>query len=256
MRAIVFLMVVCLGVSFSVAAQQATWYVDGSVAVSGNGQTWETAFKKIQTGIDASSHGDTIIVAKGTYVENIRFRGKNIILRSTDPLNPGVVASTVIDGQQGNSVVDFSGTENETCTLSGFTIRNGDAWWEPDMPGGGGGIHGNGTHAAIENNVITGNSAFFEWGMGGAVYWCDGTIQNNTISGNSAEWGGGLASCRGVIQNNAISGNEAWYGSGLCGCYGTIQNNVISGNLTGGGLYECGGTIQNNVISGNLGGRA
>jgi hypothetical protein len=54
----------------------ATWYVDGSVAASGDGKSWEAAFQTIQDGINASSDGDTIIVAEGTYCENIRFRWK------------------------------------------------------------------------------------------------------------------------------------------------------------------------------------
>jgi len=54
--------------------------------------------------------GDTVIVAEGTYVENIFFKGKNIILRSTDFLNSTIVESTRIMGSQNGSVVSFSGT--------------------------------------------------------------------------------------------------------------------------------------------------
>src|SRR4030042_1451484 len=86
-----------------------TWYVDRAVTKPGDGQSWETAFKTIQEGIDAASHGDTVIVAKGPYLylENIRFNGKNITLTSTDPLNPFVVGSTIIDGNHAGSVLTF-----------------------------------------------------------------------------------------------------------------------------------------------------
>ncbi len=80
-----------------------------------------------QSAIDASSNGDEIIVSPGTYKENINFKGKNIILRSTDPSNPAVVASTIIDGNKAGPVVTFSGSERPTCVLSGFTITNGYA---------------------------------------------------------------------------------------------------------------------------------
>ena len=229
----------------------ATWYVDCSVSVPGDGTSWESAFKTIQEGIDAASQGETVIVALGTYVENIHFLYKNITLRSVNPLDSNIVASTIIDGSQSGCVVTFSGTENETCTLSGFTIRNGEALAE------GGGVCGQAgylryTHATIENNVITHNSG----GSGGALAYCSGAIQYNIIAGNSAEkYGGGLYNCGGLIKNNAITGNSAgYYGGGLYECNGTIQNNTITGNSAGhdgGGLGWCRGTIQNNTITDN-----
>ena len=75
---------------------------------------------------------DTVFVAQGVYFENVRFKGENVVLRSTDPLDPTVVANTMIDGNGAGSVVTFEGTEGENCVLSGFTIRNGKA-----MSGGG-----------------------------------------------------------------------------------------------------------------------
>lgn len=248
-----------------------TWYVDGSVSASGDGRAWATAFKNIQEGIDAASAGDTVIVGQGTYVENVKFNGKNIVLISTDPLDPTVVGNTIIDGNQADSVVTFSARENETCVLSGFTIRNGKA---PDGGGvcgrawfsrgatirnnviteneglyEGGGLYGcNGT---IENNTIIGNSGGLE---GGGLYYCNGTIQNNTIAENSADIGGGLTYCDGTIQNNTITENSAGSGAGVSLCDGVIQNNTITGNSadsSGGGLYKCDGTVQNNTIAGN-----
>ena len=105
----------------------ATWYVDASVASSGDGTTWETALQTIQQGINAATDGDTVLVAQGTYVENIGFKGKNIVLTSTDPLDPQIVEKTIVDGNDSGSVVTFTGAENYPCTLSGFTIRNGTA---------------------------------------------------------------------------------------------------------------------------------
>ncbi|NQT81513.1 hypothetical protein HQ563_00700, partial [bacterium] len=92
--------IIAIGLCISLCgvAMAEEWYVDGSVSESGNGQSWETAFKKIQEGMNAASSGDTVIVGEGTYVENIQFKGKNIVLRSTDPMNPDVVSRTIIDG--------------------------------------------------------------------------------------------------------------------------------------------------------------
>lgn len=208
--------------------------------------------QSIQTAINGASDEDEIIVQPGTYLENLNANGKNIILRSTDPTDPSVVASTIIDGRSTNSVVTFSGTENETCILSGFTITNGYAIK-------GGGICGNGTRSTIQNNNITTNTTYGSGiieARGAGIYDCDGKISNNTISGNSAgRDGGGLALCGGTIENNIISNNSAGDdGGGLITCDGTIRNNIISGNSAadfGGGIQKCDGTIQNNIIFAN-----
>ena len=47
------------------------WYVNAGMAASGNGKTPDQAFKTVTEGVTASSSGDMINVATGTYVENI-----------------------------------------------------------------------------------------------------------------------------------------------------------------------------------------
>jgi len=211
-------------------------------------------FGTIQGGINAATDGDTITVAKGTYVENINFKGKNIVLRSTDPTDWNIVKETIIDGNQAGSVVIFGGTENETCVLCGFTIRNGRA-----RDGGGilGGTEDNITGAAIRNNLITKNistGSGSDMRGGGGVAYCGGLIENNTIAENSAYQGGGVHVCAGTIRNNIIAGNSAstWAG-GLAGCSGIIENNLIIGNTAqaDGGMGWCDGIIRNCTIWGN-----
>ena len=255
---------------------------------AGNVITVPGDYPTIQAAIDSAIYGAEIVVSIGRHVENINLRGKNIILRSTDPMNPSVVASTIIDGNHAGSVVTFVGDEPPSCILSGFTITNGD------KTDSGGGIYGRGTLATIQNNTISGNLSQAYTAHGGGLAYCNGTVHNNTISGNSAEGdfsatggglykcngtiqnnlitdnsaispprtpgnpengsGGGLSNCDGVIQNNTIANNSAGsHGGGLTGCDGIIQNNIISGNSGryAGGLYQCHGTIQNNTICGN-----
>jgi len=265
--------IVVLVVSIYLPGWAATWYVDDSVGSSGDGKSWETAFKKIQEGIDAASDGDTVIVAEGTYVENIHFTSKNIVLTSTIPTNMQVIANTIIDGNKAGSVVTFSGTEDETCSLEGFTIRNGKTYV-------GGGVDGaTGTHASVRYNIILANVAE---SCGGGLAYCHGVIEYNGIGGNAAINfdGGGLHECCGMIRYNVIYANLAPMGGGLGDCYdGTVHNNLIRGNIAtlgggaladcevavqnntiyensaggfgGGGLIGCVGTVQNNVIYGN-----
>jgi len=209
-------------------------------------------FVVIQDAIDAALDGDVIVVLPGTYYENIRFDGKNMTLRSLAPEDEEIVATTVIDGGQNDSVVTFLGTEGEDCLLSGFTIINGIS-----DDNNGGGIRGLGTLALICNCTISNNrtGSLFGYG-GGGLFDCDGLINNCTIIDNYAcEDGGGLYKCDGTISNCTISSNSAAdNGGALNGCSGAISNCTISRNSAnnGGGLYDCDGPIVNCTISDNL----
>jgi len=279
-----------LGAWVVAPAESVTWYVDASVSQSGDGTSWETAYKTVREGLDAAQEGDTVIVAPGVYMKRspvsargqthvkralarhgldsatVALAGKNVVLRSVDPLDPHVVASTILDGEHQHRVFGFFGTENETCVLSGFTIRNGRAPFAAGIYGSSWGGH---TRATIENNVISGNVADADMQGGGGIAFCDGVIRNNIIINNLAvgyehSAGGGLLDCDGVIEGNIIADNAAEYtwwtttsgadGGGLYSCDGIIQSNLIlrnSSSSSGGGLYYSAGTIRNNVIAGN-----
>ncbi len=158
------------------------WYVDCSVPVSGDGRSWPTAFKTVREGVDVAGEGEEVIVAPGTYPENIVFKGENIILHSTDPTDPKVVASTIIvDGGANRAVVNFTGGESPECLLFGFTIRNGGA----DCGGGiCGGRKDRHTHATIRNNTITQNRAVYD---GGGLAFCDGPNTGKRLNGLAGE---------------------------------------------------------------------
>src|ERR1035438_8152332 len=76
----------------------------------------------IQGGINAAVPGDTVLVAPGTYDENIDFKGKAITVSSS--AGP---ATTIIDGGNvaGSAVVAFKSQELRASILSGFTIQHG-----------------------------------------------------------------------------------------------------------------------------------
>ena len=230
--------------------------VDGSAEPRGDGSDYDIGADEydlsvtIQSMIYAASEGDEVVVPPGVYVENINFLGKNIVLRSTDPSDPDVVANTIIDGDQSGPVVTFAGTESPACVLAGFTITNG--YVTGHHPGGsGGGIYGSNTHATIRDNVIFRNRADRD---GGGLYRCAGTIERNIISSNSGLCGGGLYGCHGMIANNTIRDNWAdGDGGGLDDCHGIIENNTIYANsaVGGGAICDCRGVIVGNDIYGN-----
>ena len=251
-------------VPFTVTSPEIVYVDDDNTSGIENGtQTWP--FSKVQRGVDAAVETATIhtvIAARGTYAENVDFRGEDITVRSTDPDDPAVVADTIIDGNQTGSTVTFNSGEGADSILTGFTIRGGSG---TDHYGGG--VHCDGTSPVIEKNRIVGNTVHFH---GGGVY-CKGgspTIRNNVIATNVARWfGAGIVSwdSTATLSRNTIHGNAAhWYGGGIF-AHGpaapTIKNNVVYGNTGSEGagiacIYQCSPLVENNTVAANAAERA
>ncbi len=185
----------------------------------------------IQTAINVAADGDVVRVAAGTYVENLNFAGKDIVVEST----AGAV-TTIIDGNGINSVVTFSQSEPRTAILRGFTITNGRA-------SEGGGIVVLSASPTIEKNIVTGNVACAGAGIG--LGFAAPLIRNNDIVSNqkggcSGGIGGGGISIRGgarpEIYENVIAMNTSTDGAGLslfASGLPTIARNEIWGNNAG-----------------------
>ena len=77
-----------------------------------------TDYSTIQAGINAASNGDTVLVAVGTYVENINFNGKSIALIGDSR------ESTIIDGNQSGSVITIENYETPEIIETDFEILN------------------------------------------------------------------------------------------------------------------------------------
>ena len=161
-------------------------------------------YATIQAGIGAAINGDTVLVQPGTYVENINYNGKNIVVQGEDK------ETTIIDGNQLTSVVHFENGEDSTAVLDGFTITNGRGW-------DGGGITCQiSSNPTLSNLIITGNSASYEGGGISCKNYSSPSLVNVTSTGNSAEYGGGIYSqySSPSLVNVTISGNSADYGGG------------------------------------------
>ena len=82
------------------------------------------SYASVQQAINDAHSGDEIVVSSGPcqYLENLNLKGKSLTIRSTDPLDPTVVAATVIKGAHRIPAVTFSSGQEASCVLDGLTI--------------------------------------------------------------------------------------------------------------------------------------
>ena len=226
---------------FSLAAFSATIHVPGDQPT-------------IQAGIDVAVNGDTVLVAPGTYVEYIDFKGKAITVTSS-----GGALVTTIDGNQKGSVVLFQNWEGAGSVLDGFTVTNGN------VKSGGGIFCNNSASPIIMNNIITGNKA--ELGAGIFMNGSYSVITGNTICGNGEvdypNTGGGIyvgSKSDPTIENNILYNNAAYGGGGIAvlGSIATITNNTICDNQSqkkGAGIWfqsAAGAILTNTIVRDNV----
>jgi hypothetical protein len=95
--------------------------------------TKEKRYSCIQFAIYDAVNGDEIVLSEGIYEEDIDFKGKNLMIRSTNPNDPATVAATVINGGDQGTVVTLSGSRDGVCVLAGLTITGGEvgiSWYD------------------------------------------------------------------------------------------------------------------------------
>ncbi|HZW38608.1 MAG TPA: choice-of-anchor D domain-containing protein [Ignavibacteriaceae bacterium] len=210
-------------------------------------------FPTIQSAINASTSGDTIIVHPGTYFENINFKGKNIVVASlyliTNDRN--YIRQTVIDGSQPSNpdsascVLIISG-ENSSAILDGFTLTGGTGTNWVDEHGAGVYREGGGILIALSSPTIRNNYIIYNTAIKNA----------QTVSSG----GGGIRAGDGSpkIISNIIINNKGMYGGGIVlnYCSGAlVSNNIISNNMVyqavaGAATYGGGGIWVNNKLNG------
>lgn len=229
-------------------------------------------YPTIQQAIDASTSGEAVIVAPGTYRGNIVLRS-GIVLASERGADV-----TILDGGGSGPVIECSSVDS-TTVVRGFHIRHGSADF-----GGGIRCH-DGASPLIEFNVIADNQArqgggigardesfpVIRWNQvlhnragyeGGGIYAIDGelgtlVIQNNDIWGNHAGpgraagggvWAGGInvAASRNYIHENTatFAGGGVWGGfKGQKSIYANeFSANACSG--IGSDIYVDGGIVR------------
>jgi hypothetical protein len=223
-------------------------------------------YPSIQAAIDSAAEGDTVLVAPGRYYENIRFKGKGVVVasqfaRSRDAAD---IERTIIDGSRPThpdtgTVVRFVNQEDSASVLEGFTITGGTGtiWLDAkDLKyfREGGGVLCELSSPTIRFNHIVNNVAI--------------SMARNAAGDSLLSAGGGAIRCgysEPTITNNVIRGNRGRYGGGIVLFYsaGIVKNNLIAENsggedFGGAGLWIVGGLshrlttlVEHNTIVGN-----
>jgi hypothetical protein len=237
----------------------ATLYVDASVASSGDGSSWATAFKTLAEALDISHRCalvEKVLIAKGTYTP------------MSLPYNMG-------PGQTGTPVVS---SDNRDKT---FHVRNG-----LELYGGypnGGGVQNIAANATIlDGTNVGGVSGEYAYHVVLADAGGDGgntsdtlklsglIIKNGKADGSGVlsvnnynverNRGGGVyvANALNLITQNVITQNNAAVGAGIYSftSRNNFYGNVFAGNTStgggGGGYTKFGETVMaNNIATGN-----
>jgi len=201
---------------------------DEVITVDPNGGDYGT----IQVAIDAAVDGDVIEVQPGVYVERVDFAGKAVTVRSVEPADPNVVATTVIDAGPlpPGPVVTFDDGEGRGSVLDGLTVTHSGDY--------GDGVSIDGSSPTIRRCRITANQGSGIWCFAGRP-----TIERNSILGNTAVDGAGVYcfNSAAVIRSNVIASNHAYQeGAAIyTGGYSEdwiINNTIVSNTADGDGL--------------------
>ncbi len=207
-------------------------YVDAGNDTGVEDGSPEHPYTTIQAAINNAAAPAILLVADGTYPENIRMKTKIALLSEAR-------YGATINGGGVDTVVSF--TDVPTAKIDGFVITGGSAL-------SGGGISCINSPVVISRNKIVFNEArrgYYDLG-GGGIYLedSDAVIRGNEILHNdSAFLGGGILSfdCSPLIIGNVIAkNNSAMCGGAMYMEHGSpiLTNNTIVDNTSR--LYDSG----------------
>ena len=181
----------------------------GGILEVGSGGPY--SYVGVQPALDASTHGDTILVWPGTYLGALDFNGKNVLLTSFylyDSTNASI-RETILDGNREGSVVMFNNDETRDAILNGFTITNGSGYVSSLGSKYGGGIYIQDSSPTLNNCIIRDNYIFGDNATGGGMYIVEHAapyLSNLVVTHNFSEWfGGGIFSAAASTEFDPVN---------------------------------------------------
>ncbi len=198
-------------------------------------------YATVQAALDSVFSGERVVARAGTYHQRIDFKGKAVVLEGS-----GSLGSTVLDGDDGGTVVTFQTSEGRGSVLRNFVVEDGTAAY-------GGGIAVLSSAPTLDANLVRNNVAT---ASGGGLYgeFCRTRLTGNTIMSNTATDRGAGAYFAGgptavELAGNTIRNNTgAAYGGGLAFAWGhaALSGDIVVSNSStqGGGIHSANGTLQ------------
>ena len=173
-------------------------------------------YTSIQSAINASNNGDSILVYPGTYQENIDYNSKNISIASLyqSTHQSHYIDQTIIDGRNLASCVKIIGNESNV-SLSGFTLVNGKGSIVYNKELGGGILITENCTLNLSDCII--KNCFASEGAGINLFMNVVINMKNTkiFDNNSSAMGGGIHMYYASINFNQTERNSIYKNYGL-----------------------------------------
>ncbi len=264
-------------VTVTVSYVPCIWFVNDNAMGMETGESWVNAFTVVQDAVNASTSGETICVAEGTYTNSPTSTASVLTMKAGIDIYGGFTGTESEISERGDPAANQSILDGEYISyhvvigaskarLDGFTVTYGTAS-AGAVDNSGGGMYNEGVNGlVVEKCIFSENQA--GWGGGGGIHNNGVTnlmVVNSIFSGNVAAGGGGMSNYNVndlLVANCVFSGNIAVgiYGGGIenSDSSPTITNCIFSSNqasFAGGGIAtDSSPDISNCTFSGNSAG--
>jgi len=189
----------------------------------------------IQAAADASSNGDVILVAPGTYA-GFSFGDKTVTIRAS-----GSAEETIVNGNGQCGVITIWGNDgDDVVTLEGLTVTGGRCDGGDDF-GFAAGLSCFGSRLNLIDCIVSDNTSEGSWGGGGlqlgSTYGWNIVISGCTFADNSGYQGGGIniSDSHPTITNCIFTGNTATTGGDIYVYYNNSNASVSNSTFCGNG---------------------